>query len=209
MKSASLVILVLFLASSIGFGQQTATNNPPAQAPVTTDSTPAAGASDNANASYVIGASDILNVTVWKETTLSGSILVRPDGMISLALLGDVQASGLTPSQLSDQIALKLKKYIQDPKVSVVVAQIHSKLIFLLGEVGKKGPVEMTPGMTLLEAISAAGGVTDFANTKKMYVLRNEKAGFQTRIPVNYKEALKGNSTFNIALKSGDTIVVP
>ena len=201
MKSASLAILLLSLASSVGFGQQTATNNPPVQAPAVADAA--------SNPGYVIGASDVLTVTVWREASLSGSILVRPDGMISLALLGDVQASGLTPLQLADQIALKLKKYIQDPKVSVVVAQIHSKLIFLLGEVGKKGPVEMTPGMTLLEAISAAGGLTDFANTKKMYVLRNEKTGPQTRIPVKYKEALKGNPTFNIALKSGDTIVVP
>jgi polysaccharide export outer membrane protein len=209
MKSASILILGLSLACSTGFGQQTAKKTPPAQASIAADVTPAAAAADNENAAYVIGASDILLVTVWKEPTLSGSILVRPDGMISLALLGDVQASGLTPLQLSDQISLKLKKYIQDPKVSVVVSQIHSKLIFLLGEVGKKGPVEMTPGMTLLEAISAAGGVTDFANTKKMYVLRNEKPGSQTRIPVNYKEALKGNLTFNIALKSGDTIVVP
>jgi len=207
MKSASLAIVALSLASSLGFGQKSAASNPPPAAAA--DVTSAATASDNSNVGYLIGASDVLTVTVWKEPTLSGSILVRPDGMISLALLGDVQASGLTPLQLSDQIAAKLKKYIQDPKVSVVVAQIHSKLVFLLGEVGKKGPVEMTPGMTLLEAISAAGGLTDFANTKKMYVLRNEKVGSQIRIPVNYKEALKGNATFNIVLKSGDTIVVP
>ena len=209
MKSAGHVFLVLSLACSLGFGQQTASTNPPAPPPAGADATAATAQTGNSNSSYVIGASDVLTITVWREPTLSGSILVRPDGMISLALLGDVQASGLTPLQLSDQVATKLKKYIQDPKVSVVVAQIHSKLVFLLGEVGRKGPVDMTPGMTLLEAISAAGGVTDFANTKKMYVLRNEKVGSQTRISVNYKEALKGNSTFNIALKPGDTIVVP
>jgi polysaccharide export outer membrane protein len=209
MKSASVIILVLSLASSIGFGQQTAPAKPPEHASAMAEATSAAAAADNSNPSYVIGASDVLTITVWREPTLSGSILVRPDGMISLALVGDVKASGLTPLQLTDQIAIKLKKYIQDPKVSVVVAQIHSKLVFLLGEVGKKGPVEMTPGMTLLEAISAGGGLTDFANTKKMYVLRNEKVGSQTKIAVNYKEALKGNATSNIALKPGDTIVVP
>jgi polysaccharide export outer membrane protein len=207
MKTTSVFALVLALASSTAFAQQGATADPPAaSAPQADASSPAA---DNSSSSYVIGASDVLTVTVWREPTLSGSILVRPDGMISLALLGDVTASGLTPLQLADQIALKLKKYIQEPKVSVVVTQIHSKLVFLLGEVGKKGPVEMTPGMTLLEAISAAGGVTDFANTKKMYILRNEKVGSQTKIPANYKEALKGNATYNIVLKPGDTIVVP
>jgi polysaccharide biosynthesis/export protein len=205
MKSASVFALVLSLASTVAYAQQGASADPPATRTAPTDATD----SSNSSSSYVIGASDVLTVTVWREPTLSGSILVRPDGMISLPLLGDVPASGLTPLQLADQISLKLKKYIQDPKVSVVVTQIHSKLVFLLGEVGRKGPVEMTPGMTLLEALSAAGGVTDFANTKKMYVLRNEKVGSQTRIPVNYKEALKGNAANNIVLKPGDTIVVP
>ena len=209
MKSAIVIVLALCIANSIGFGQQTAPANPPEHASAMAEAKSVAAATENSSPSYVIGASDVLTITVWREPTLSGSILVRPDGMISLALIGDVQASGLTPLQLTDQIAIKLKKYIQDPKVSVVVAQIHSKLVFLLGEVGKKGPVEMTPGMTLLEAISAGGGLTDFANTKKMYVLRNEKVGSQTKIAVNYKEALKGNATSNIALKPGDTIVVP
>src|SRR5258708_37928342 len=93
-----------------------------------------AAAEGTASNSYVIGPTDVLAITVWKEPTLSGTILVRPDGMVSLALLGDVQASGLTPLQLGDQIALKLKKYIQDPNVSVVVSQIHSKVVYLLGE---------------------------------------------------------------------------
>jgi polysaccharide export outer membrane protein len=120
-----------------------------------------------------------------------------------------VLASGLTPLQLADQIALKLKKYYQDPKVSVVVSQIHSKLVFLIGEVNKKGPVEMTPGMTLLEAISSAGGLSDFANSRKIYLLRNQEGGSQVKVPVEYKKALKGDGNFNIALKPGDTIVVP
>jgi polysaccharide export outer membrane protein len=161
-----------------------------------------------ANDSYIIGASDVIAVTVWKEPTLSGSILVRPDGMISLPLLGDVRASGLTPLQLASQIATKLKKFMQDPNVSVVISAIHSKIIYLLGEVGKKGPIEMTPGMTLLEAIASAGGLTDYANMKKIYILRNLDGKHQ-KIPVHYKQALKGNSDLNLALESGDTIVVP
>jgi polysaccharide export outer membrane protein len=167
-----------------------------------------ASAAGTASDSYVIGASDVLTITVWKEPTLSGSLLVRPDGMVSVPLLGDVQASGMTPLQLADQISTKLKKYIQDPNVSVVLTQINSKKVYLLGEVAKKGPMEMTPGMTLLEAIASAGGLTDYANTKKMYILR-DGAGKHEKIPVHYKEALKGNSELNLILKSGDTIVVP
>jgi polysaccharide export outer membrane protein len=158
--------------------------------------------------SYVIGASDVLVVTVWKQPTLSGTLLVRPDGMISMPLLGDVQASGATPLELGDQIAAKLKKYLQDPTVSVVLSQINSKKVFLLGEVEKRGPVELTSGMTLLQAIASAGGLTNYANAKKIYILRHEE-GTQRRISAHYKEALKGESEFNLALQSGDTIVVP
>ena len=114
----------------------------------------------------------------------------------------------MTPLQLADQITAKLKKFIQDPNVSVVVGEVHSKVIYLLGEVGKKGPVEMTSGMTLLDAIAAAGGLTDYANAKKMYILRDE-AGKHEKILVHYKEALKGDSQFNLILEPGDTIVVP
>jgi len=168
----------------------------------------ASSAVESAADTYVIGPTDTLTVTVWKEPTLTGNLLVRPDGMISMPLLGDVPASGLTPLQLAGSIQTKLKKFIQDPNVSVVLTQIHSKTIYLLGEVGKKGPVEMTPNMTLLEAISSAGGLTDFANSKKIYILRNE-SGTHQKIPVHYKQALKGDSSCNVLLKSGDTIVVP
>jgi len=205
MKSAILLALVLSFANVADAAQQRETSDPAAAAPQ-----PAAAAADvGANSGYIIGASDVLTVTVWREPTLSGSILVRPDGMISLALLGDVQASGLTPLDLANQISQKLKKFYQDPKVSVVVTAINSKQVFLIGEVTKKGPVPMTSGMTLLEAISSAGGLTDFANAKKIYVLRNQEKGSQIRIPINYKAALKGDSNFNLALKPGDTIVVP
>ncbi len=173
---------------------------------------PAAAASASSPAAssdtYVIGGNDVLTVTVWKEPTLSGSMLVRPDGMISLPLLGDVQAAGLTPLRLADQITIKLKKYVQDPNVSVVVSQIHSKVIYMIGEVAKPAPVEMTPDMTLLEAISSAGGLTEFANKKKIYILRDE-GGKRLRIPVHYKQALAGNLAFDLPLKPGDTIVVP
>lgn len=205
MKPEKLLIFAFIVSSFACHAQTKAPAGKPAQAPPTP---PAPSAAVSAANSYVIGASDMITITVWKQPDLSSSLLVRPDGMVSMPLLGDVQASGLTPLQLADQIEAKLKKFVQMPEVSVVVTQINSKVIYLLGEVGKKGPVVMTPGMTLLEAISSAGGLTDFANKKKIYILRNE-AGKHRKIPVHYKEALKGNSDLNLALMPGDTIVVP
>lgn len=179
---------------------------PSSQAP----STPALpqGAAGVDNARYVIGSEDSLSITVWKEPSLSGVVPVRPDGMISLVLIGDLPAAGRTPMQLADDITVKLKKYIQDPNVSVVVMAVNSQRIFLLGEVGHAGPVAMTPGMTPLQAIAAGGGLSPFANAKKIYILRTE-GGKQQKIPFNYKQALKGDDSQNIALKPGDTIVVP
>jgi len=207
MKQVKLLILACFLPSAICYSQNPGSAPDPAQAAAAVPAAPNSVVG-TVPSSYVIGPSDVLTVTVWKEPTLSGSILVRPDGMITVPLVGDVQASGLTPLQLADQIADKLKKFIQDPNVSVVVSEVHSKVIYLLGEVGKKGPVEMTSGMTLLDAIAAAGGLTDYANAKKMYILRDE-SGKHEKILLHYKEALKGNSEFNLILEPGDTIVVP
>ena len=209
MKSRRLFILAFLTSTQPSARRKTkcppakpAQEAAPAQA---ASSAPSAATSTIPQDTYNIGPSDVLAVTVWKEPTFSGSLLVRPDGMISIPLLGDIQASGLTPLQLADRIAIKLKKFVQDPNVSVEISQIHSKVVYLLGEVAKKGPVDMTPGMTLLEAVASAGGLTDFANTKKIYILRNEAGDHQT-IAVHYKEALKGNAALNLALKPGDTI---
>ena len=212
MNAEKVFILGLTLASVCCHAQQnnSAAKTAPETAPMAaapSAASPALAAGTAAD-SYVIGASDVLTVTVWKEPSLSGTLLVRPDGMISLSLIGDIQASGLTPLQLADQIEAKLKKFIQDPKASIVITQINSKKIFLLGEVGKKGPVDMTPGMTFLQAIAGAGGLTDYANSKKIYILRDE-AGNRQKIQVHYKEALEGNRSFDLMLKPGDTIVVP
>jgi len=165
-----------------------------------------AGAVDNAR--YVIGSDDSLTITVWKEPTLSGTLPVRPDGMVSMALIGDIPAAGRTPMQLSDEITAKLKKYVQDPNVSVVVMAVNSQRIFLIGEVGHVGPVAMTPGMSPLQAIASGGGLSPYAKSKKIYILRNE-SGKQQKIPFNYKQALKGDTSENVTLKPGDTIVVP
>jgi polysaccharide export outer membrane protein len=110
--------------------------------------------------------------------------------------------------QLTGVVTQKLKQYIQDPRVSVVVKEVNSQRIFLLGEVAHAGPVQLTPGMTALQAISTAGGLTQFANPKKVYVLRIE-GGKQKKIALNYKDAVKGDLKQNLILQSGDTIVVP
>jgi len=201
---AVLVPALSCLAQDTGSTAQT----DPAPASTATAPTSTTAVHPKVDDTYVIGPGDVLAIAVWKEQALSGNLLVRPDGMISLALIGEIQAANQTPMQLADQISSKLKKYIQDPNVTVVVSQIHSKFIYLLGEVAKKGPIEMTPGMTLLEAISIAGGPTDYANTKKIYILRHD-GGKQVRLPVRYKDALKGDSACNVQLKPDDTIVVP
>ena len=187
---------------------------PPAAAPPAAQTAPspvqpatsALGGADAAT--YVIGPEDGLQVTVWKEPTLSGVFPVRPDGMISLTLLGDVRAAGLTPMQLGDSITQLLKKYIQDPSVSVVVTAVNSRRVYLVGEVSKVGPVPMSAGMTPLQAIASAGGLMLFANAKHIYILRNEQ-GKQQKIPFDYKQALKGDSKQLLPLRPGDTIVVP
>ncbi len=160
--------------------------------------------------SYVIGATDMINIFVLKEPTLSSAstIPVRPDGMISMPLLGDIKAAGKTPTQLADEITIKLKKYVLDPNVTVTVQGMNSKIVYLIGEVGRPSPIGMTPGMTLLQAIATAGGLTPYANSKKIYILRND-GGKQQKIPVQYKQALRGDGSFNLTLNPGDTIVVP
>jgi len=163
---------------------------------------------DTDGSRYVIGADDSLQITVWQEPSVSGTFPVRPDGMISLVLVGDIQAAGLTPMHLAHDITLKLKKFIQDPIVSVVVAAVRSQRIYLVGEVNHAGPIVMTAGMTPLQAIAEAGGLSPYANGKHIYILRGPQ-GNQTKIPFNYKMALKGDNHQDVPLLAGDTIVVP
>jgi polysaccharide export outer membrane protein len=159
-------------------------------------------------ADYVIGADDTLRISVWKEPDMNATLPVRPDGKISLPLLDDVQAAGLTPLQLKDSIKEKLKKYIADPRVTVVVTAMNSQRIFVAGEVNHPGAMALLPHMTMLQALSSAG-FTQFANVKGIYLLRTEN-GQQTKIPFNYKDVVKGNHPEqNIMLKPGDTVVVP
>jgi len=169
---------------------------------------PSAPSAPSVPVDYIIGADDMLKISVWKEPEMSVILPVRPDGKISMPLLDDVQASGMTPMQLAGSIREKLKKYIADPRVTVVVTAMNSQRIYLLGEVNHPGPTALLPGMTVLQALSTAG-FTQFANLKAIYLLRTQD-GQQTKIPFNYKDAIKGRGTQqNLVLKPGDTLVVP
>lgn len=159
-------------------------------------------------ATYVIGPDDALSVVVWKEPSFSGNLAVRPDGMVSMPLLGDLQAAGMTPMALGEDIANRLKKYVHDPLVTVNVVTINSKRLYMLGQVAHVGPMPFTPDLTPLQAISAAGGLTPYANSKKIYVLRKLN-GKEVKIPFNYKTALKTGNMQGVILMNGDTIVVP
>ena len=140
---------------------------------------------------YVIGADDTLHISVWKEPDLTETLPVRPDGKISMPLLNDITAAGLTPLQLRDTITDRLKKYVSDPRVTVVVTGMNSRRVFVTGEVTHTGPMTLLPHMTMLQALAQAG-FTQFANPKAIYLLRNEN-GKQQKLPFNYKEVVKGN----------------
>jgi polysaccharide biosynthesis/export protein len=161
------------------------------------------------DANYVIGPEDLLDISVWKEPELTRTVPVRPDGKISLPLLNDVQAAGQTPTDLAVRLTESLRRYVNNPQVTVIVTAINSQHIYLLGEVTRPGAYPLLPGMTVLQALSSAGGLTQYARTQKIYVLRDGEGG-QTKVLFNYKNFLNGkNPEQNVLLQVGDTIVVP
>ena len=209
------VFLLVGVLASMAAAQANAKANDDAKPPAADKAQPATA--DKAQAEpvsvapddYKIGPDDMLHISVWKEPDLTEPALpVRPDGKISLPLLNDVVAAGLTPSQLADSISTKLKKYLADPRVTVIVTAMNSQRIYVLGEVTHTGTMALQPNMTVLQALASAG-FTQFANTKGIYLLRTEN-GKQQKIPVNYRALLKGASVDqNLVLRPGDTIVVP
>jgi len=160
--------------------------------------------------SFVIGDDDVLAINVWKEPDISRAVPVRSDGKISLPLVGELQATGQTPLKLEQEIAGKLKNYIGEPEVTVIVQQINSQKFNILGQVTRPGTYPLSNGATVLDAVALAGGFRDFAKQKSIYVLRQKSNGNQTRIPFNYKEVVQGKyPEQNIKLQPRDTIIVP
>lgn len=160
-------------------------------------------------ADYVIGPDDILSIVYWRDKEMSADVVVRPDGRVTLPLLSDVVAVGLTPEQLRDRIRDEAGKLVEDPNVTVVVKQINSRKVFLTGMVGRPGAYPLSAPMTVLQMLSVAGGVGEFADEKKILIMRTEN-GKQRAYKFNLKDVKKGkNLQQNIELKPGDTIVVP
>jgi polysaccharide export outer membrane protein len=185
--------------ASAGIPADSAPTSKPAATPVLPASDP----------DYKIGSLDVLRVDVWKETEISRVVPVRPDGKISLPLLNDLQAAGLTTVQLSKMIADGLKEYITNPQVTVTVNEINSRRVYITGEVTHPGALSLLPHMTVLQALSSTGGFTLFAKIKDIYVLRTEN-GKKVQHPFNYKDVVKGKAQDqDIELQPGDVIVVP
>ena len=158
---------------------------------------------------YVIGEQDNLTIMVWKEREISGSVVVRPDGKITVPLVGELKVVGMTPLQLQTILTEKLKPFVTVPQVTVAVNQINSRKVYLIGQVMREGTFEINSSTTVLQIVAQAGGLKDFAKRKKIYILRQEGSK-QTRHNFNYDSVIRGNDIDqNIQLEPGDTIVVP
>jgi len=157
---------------------------------------------------YKLQSGDKLRIEVYKDTQLSQSVQIRPDGKITLPLVGDIAASGLTPLALRDRIATSLTDYVNNPVVTVIVVEGTSPTAYIVGEVNHPGPVVLQANMTVLQALAVAGGLKDFADSKNIRILRKGITGQQS-IPFNYKDAIKGMNAAGVTLQSGDTVVVP
>jgi polysaccharide biosynthesis/export protein len=158
---------------------------------------------------FVIGAEDVLTIVYWKDKDMTTDAQVRPDGRIALPLLNDVHAAGLTPEQLREKLTEESKKYMEDPNITVVVRQINSRKVFITGEVNKPGPYPLTSQTSVMQLLAMAGGLREYANSKKIVIMRTEN-GKQISLMFNYKDVIAGkNLKQNVELKPGDTVVVP
>ena len=215
LRAAGRFGLAILLFASAGLLAQAGSQQPPASVATPTATAQAqnveTGATKAHDDSFVIGNDDILAINVWKEPDVSRpAVPVRSDGKISLPLVGEVQAAGRTPLKLEQEIATKLKNYIAEPEVTVMVQQINSQKFNILGMVNRPGSYPISNSATVLDAIALAGGFKDFAKQKAIYVLRQNPDGTQARLAFNYKEVVKGkNPAQNIKLQPRDTIVVP
>ncbi len=206
MKKAVTMLLVMGTAGYMGLFAQGAPKQTPAAG--TTAKSEVASAPEMPT-EYKIGPQDVLRIDVWKEPEISRTIPVRPDGKISLPLLNDVQAAGMTAMQLAGSIREGLTKFLTAPQVTVTVSEINSRRVYVTGEVAHSGAMPLLPGMTVLQALSSSGGFTQFAKIKNIYILRTED-GKQVKHPFNYKEVIAGKKPEdNITVQPGDVIVVP
>ena len=159
---------------------------------------------------YTIGVTDLLRITVWKNPEVSGDVPVRTDGMISVALIDDVQAEGLTPQELKEVITRELSEYIESPDVTVIVMQMNSRYVSVLGEVGQDMRVPLTRSLRVLEAIAQAGGFSTFADRSDVRIVRRNDDGTESEYRFDYPAYIRGRAPgTNIVLQHGDTVIVP
>jgi len=172
---------------------------------------PAARRTADSATNYMIGPDDVLSIVFWRDKDMSCELcVVRPDGKISLPLMNDVQAGGLTPGELRDAVSAMARQYVEDPSVTVVVKEIKSRKVFITGMVEKPGPYPLNGPTTVVQLISLAGGLKEFTDGKKILIMRADKSGRQTGRVFNYQKVLAGkNLEQNIELQPGDTVVVP
>lgn len=210
------LLFIACLSVGLAWGQQNAASNGNARQQAKLDN--AAGVSGGETTitrskpadDFVIGNEDVLSISVWKEPDISRAVAVRSDGKISLPLIGELLAAGKTPTQLQGEITTGLRAYIAEPAVTVTVQEIKSKRFNIFGHVQRPGAYPLNPPLTVLDAIALAGGLRDFAKSKKIYVLRAGVNESTTRLPFNYKDAMKGvHPEQNIQIEPHDTIVVP
>jgi polysaccharide biosynthesis/export protein len=206
---------LLLLVSAWAYNSTVLAQQAPADTQANTTAAPPAAAAPAPDApdagvapsSYVIGAGDVLHVSVWDEPQLTVTATVRPDGNISMPLIYDVSVSGTTPDELQKSLTEKLTRFVHKPRVTVTVQEIHSRMVFITGEVQRPGAYPLVAPMNVVQLIARSGGLTDFAKQKKIYVLRANKT---TRLDVNYEKVLRGQApTQNVDLAPGDTVVVP
>jgi polysaccharide biosynthesis/export protein len=186
---------------------QTATRPAPTNTPAA--GSPSATAGVATPPGYVIGVDDDLSIKFWKDPELSAEVTVRSDGKVSLPLLNDVQADGYTPEQLNDVLAKAAAKFVGEPNVTVIVKAIRSRKVYVLGEVSKPGVVQLNTDMNVLQLIATVGGLLEYADKGGIVVVRNEN-GKERRFKFNYEQVIRGKDVAqNIALKPGDTVIVP
>jgi len=161
-----------------------------------------------ASSRYTLGAADVIRVNVWKNTDLSQTVTIGPDGFVSLPLLGDVHAAGLTADQLAKNLTSRLTSYVVNARVTVSVAEIRSRQVFITGQVGKPGAYPLIAPITVLQLIAQAGGLNTFASRKGIFILRGA-SGSSQRLRFNYSRAIHGDVSQNINLQPGDTVIVP
>ena len=201
----SVAAFVLIATGPVGAAQQPAAPPPPAAN--------TAAASNHTEAAippgYVIGTQDVLSIVFWRDRDMSADVVVRPDGKISLPLLNEMQAAGYTPEQLREKITEAAAKYLEEPNSTVVVKEIHSRNVFITGSVARPGSFPLIGEMNVLQLIAQAGGLQEYADSKKIVVIRTENGQPQYH-PFNYNDVVKRkNVQQNIVLKPGDTVVVP